>query len=57
MTSPLTTAILAVSCCMGVCLGGAINAYDQSVLKEAVESPALYHLVDKEGNPVSKELN
>ena len=57
MTSPITTAILAVSCCMGVCLGGAINAYDQSVLKEAVESPALYHLVDKEGNPVSKELN
>ena len=57
MTNPFVTAALAASCCAGICIGGVINAYDQMVMKEALESPDLYHLVDKQGNPVSQEFN
>ena len=57
MTNPLITAALAASCCAGLCLGGVINAYDQAVMKEAIENSDLYHLVDKQGNPVSQEFN
>ena len=57
MTNPIVTAVLATSCCMGLCIGGAINAYDAAVMKEAIENPDLYHLVDKQGNPVSQEFN
>ena len=57
MTNPFVTAALAASCCAGLCLGGVINAYDQAVMKEALEDPSFYHLVDNEGNPVSQEAD
>jgi hypothetical protein len=57
MTNPIVTCVLAASCCMGLCIGGAINAYDAAVMKDAIESPELYHLVDKQGNPVSQEFD
>ena len=57
MTNPITAIALAASCCAGLCLGGAINAYDQAVMKDALEDPGFYHLVDNEGNPVSQEAN
>ena len=57
MTNPITVITLAASFCAGICLGGVINAYDQAVMKEALEDPSFYHLVDNEGNPVSQETN
>ena len=57
MTNPFVTVALAASCCAGLCLGGVINAYDQAVMKEALEDPGFYHLVDNEGNPVSQETD
>ena len=57
MTNPITAALLTVCCGLGLCLGGAINAYDKATLEGALNDPSFYHLVDQAGNPVSKELN
>ena len=57
MTNPVTAAILTIGCCLGMCLGGAINAYDKATLEEVLNDPSFYHLVDQAGNPVSKELH
>ena len=57
MTNPITAVLLTVCCGLGLCLGGAINAYDKAALEEALNDPNFYHLVDQAGNPVSKELN
>lgn len=57
MTNPVTAAILTIGCCLGMCLGGAINAYDKATMEGVLNDPSFYHLVDQAGNPVSEELH
>ena len=49
--------ILAGAVTAGGCLGGLINAYDAYMYDSALKDPSFFYLVDKDGEPVSQEIN